>query len=303
VTAAHCVSGLRLSDLSGVRLAGGQQRAVARVALAPGFVRWTRSPDSSVAAPPDDLAILQLAQPVQGIAPVTLAASVRSGARSRVIGRGLSRAPRRAVGSQQAPLRAADLRVLSDSACRSFYRRRGGRLYRDVFRGASMVCAGDRDFPRPTPSACVRDSGGPLAVRRNGRWLLAGVVSWGLRCGAEGDPTVFGDVVAARAFVTAAEPVWAPSASEQPATVTGDARVGATLTCAAPPFDLPPAEVEFRWTSYRFQRGNLVRRQSADPTYTVRSDDADRLIICTAVGFTAGGSSESRPSAGLRIAS
>jgi secreted trypsin-like serine protease len=303
VTAAHCVWGLRLSDLSGVRV-GGRRRAVARMAVAPGFVRELRSGDAvASAAPPDDVAILQLAAPVEGIAPVAIASSVRTGSRARVLGRGLTRAPRRAVGAQDgsAPLRAASLRVLSDRSCRAFYRRRGGSVYRSAFRPAGMLCAGDADFPRPTPSACVRDSGGPLVARRARAWTLLGTVSWGLRCGAEGDPTVFTDVPRARAFVTAAEPVWAPSAGEQPATVTGDARVGGTLTCAAPPFDQPAAEVEYRWTSYRFQRGNVVRQESSSTSYAVRGEDAGRLILCTAIGYTAGGSSESRPSAGARI--
>jgi hypothetical protein len=139
-----------------------------------------------------------------------------------------------------------------------------------------MLCAGDPDFPRPTPSACSRDSGGPLAVRRGGRWSLLGVVSWGLRCGAEGDPTVFTDVPAARAFAAAAAPVWAPIASSEPATVTGEPRVGATLTCAAPPFVTPPEEVLYRWTSIRFQRGIVVRQESPSPAYIVRSDRAAR---------------------------
>jgi hypothetical protein len=308
VTAAHCVSGLRLSDLANLRIAG-RRYAAARMAVAPGYVRRERAGDRiASAAPRDDVAILQLARPAQGVAPVPLAARARTGARARVLGRGLTRAPRRPVGPGQgspAPgrgLRAAELRVLSDAACAGFYRRRGGRPFRRAYRPAGMLCAGDRRFPRPTPSACTQDSGGPLAVRQGGGWALVGVVSWGMRCGADGDPTVFTDVPAARAFVSAAAPVWAPSAGEQPATVTGDARVGGTLTCAAPAFDLPADEILFRWTSYRFQRGSLVRQQSASPTYTVGPDDAGRLMLCTAVGYTAGGSSESRPSAGTRIA-
>ena len=303
VTAAHCVSGLRLSDLGGIRLAGGQRVAVSRMAVAPGYVRRERAGDTRAsAAPPDDVAILQLTAPVEGVAPVALAAPARTGARARVLGRGLTRPPARAVGAQRSRLRAADLRVLSDASCRAFYRRRGGRLYRNVFRAPSMLCAGHRRFPRPTASACSRDSGGPLAVRSGGGWALLGIVSWGLRCGAEGDPTVFTDVPAVRGFVTAASPVWAPSFGEGQAVVSGDARVGGTLSCTAPAQDLPADEVLYRWTSYRFQRGSVVRQQATSATYTVRAADAQRVIFCTAVGYTAGGGSESRASAGTRIA-
>jgi hypothetical protein len=59
--------------------------------------------------------------------------------------------------------------------------------------------------------------------------------------------------------------------------------------------------VVYRWASYRFQRGNVIRQQTSRSTYAVRAEDAGRLIICTAVGYTAGGSSESRPSVGTRI--
>ncbi len=91
------------------------------------------------------------------------------------------------------------------------------------------------------------------------------------------------------------------SSTDGVASVTGEGRVGATLTCAAPPFSGAPTEVLYRWTSYRFQRGNRVRQQSASPAYVVRPEDADRLVFCTAVAWTAGGVAESRPSPGLRV--
>ena len=42
------------------------------------------------------------------------------------------------------------------------------------------------------------DSGGPLACKKvkdgKNRWILAGVVSWGMGCNIEGNPKVFANV-------------------------------------------------------------------------------------------------------------
>ncbi|CAL1542749.1 unnamed protein product [Lymnaea stagnalis] len=50
-----------------------------------------------------------------------------------------------------------------------------------------MVCFGDGTF-----GPCAGDSGGPLSCRRNGRFYLTGVVSWGTEgCNVSGYPSVF----------------------------------------------------------------------------------------------------------------
>uniref|UniRef100_A0A8C1T7R2 Vitamin K-dependent protein C n=1 Tax=Cyprinus carpio TaxID=7962 RepID=A0A8C1T7R2_CYPCA len=52
----------------------------------------------------------------------------------------------------------------------------------------NMFCAG---YLMEEMDACTGDSGGPFVVNYKGTWFLAGVVSWGERCAAEGKYGVY----------------------------------------------------------------------------------------------------------------
>jgi len=61
-----------------------------------------------------------------------------------------------------------------------------------------VICAGFEEGGR---DACGGDSGGPLATRVNGKWTLAGVVSWAVGCAGTNRPGVYTDVAKYRYWI------------------------------------------------------------------------------------------------------
>ena len=298
-TAAHCVAGLPLRDLPRIAFGSGATRGARAIAVHPRFVRRALDRSDNREAPADDVALLLLDAPVTDVTPLALRASAPArGRRGLLLGSGQKRVPRANAAANYEGLRKATLTVISDGACSAFYRRRGGAGLRSALRPRSMLCATDPDGRAPFRSACTGDSGGPLVVGST----LAGIVSWGLRCGGDRDPTVFTDPAAHRAFLNAPAPVVAPVSSGEPAVLSGEARAGATLTCASPPWITEPTRITFSFDSYRFGQGRRTRQQGPLPTYVVSPGDSSRSISCVATGETAGGFEATQPSAPLRIA-
>lgn len=83
-------------------------------------------------------------------------------------------------GSSSETLRAVDVDLMTDNACRTYYGRR--KIY------DSMVCAG---FKEGGKDACQGDSGGPLVKAIGNRYVLVGVVSWGHGCARPNLPGVY----------------------------------------------------------------------------------------------------------------
>lgn len=177
VTAAHCVEGVDADDLrvrvgSANRTQGGSVALVDRIVVHPEF--------SYVADQVNDIALLRLDRAVDR-APVALASSPSPGTRARVLGWGQTCRLPGACGSPTR-LRQLDTRIAENSDCSQF-----GQYDR-----STDLCVAN---PGGDAGDCYGDSGGPLLVRRDGVFRLAGVVSRGSRVCGE-DPSVSTDVAA-----------------------------------------------------------------------------------------------------------
>jgi hypothetical protein len=248
-------------------------RAV-RIAIAPG---WETASHGTYL---HDIAIVGLDPPVSGVTPMALQApGARLPQRVRLLGRGRTVAPGQR-GDKQGQLREALLASVSNGACTRIWRHQRGNQG-ERFSAARMLCAIDADGRAPLSSGCNGDSGGPMYSGTDRRPRLLGVISWGgKRCGADHLPSVGAEVARYRAFVLAPDPVWAPRPTS-PVRISGDARVGGTLTCTPPTFDAPVDALTIQW----LDRGVLA----TGPSYSVQARDAGRNLTCQVVATTAGG--------------
>jgi secreted trypsin-like serine protease len=294
LTAGHCVEEARVVDLSVYVGAHRRRRGTLRydgrsvrpleIATHPGY----RTIGGN--APANDVAVIQLSEPVEGVTPVRLAGAgdgfrFDGGSGATVIGWGVTRSRNLRTARMPLGLRQGRLTILSDRTCGRWFGTRRG-----VYRAGSMLCARSRDARRrPATSPCVGDSGGPLV--NDG--VQVGVVSFGVSCGALREPTVFARVAPLRGFIDDPSPVWAPQPLGR-AGVAGRAVAGAVLTCVAPDFRNEPRAMVYRWGI----DGYLVARGAR---YRVPRAAAGHVVQCRAIAANAGGRTASRSSAPLRI--
>ncbi|XP_068231253.1 transmembrane protease serine 9-like [Palaemon carinicauda] len=85
-------------------------------------------------------------------------------------------------GSQPNILNEVDVPIVTNEACNGYY---DGEIT------SNMMCAG---YEEGGKDACQGDSGGPLVVEDNGRWVLAGITSWGYGCARPNYPGVYARV-------------------------------------------------------------------------------------------------------------
>lgn len=184
LTAAHCVAGARpegYAVLSGVTTLDTAVRArpsnIKAIHVHPAF-----DADDLV----NDVALIQLAEPVADIAPVALlegsdANWLRPGRRFTVIGWGNTQLP----GAAAWPTTLQTLATLfvPFTACRQAYTGVPGVTPPQP---GKVICAGEEG-----KDSCGGDSGGPLMVQRRGQWTVLGVVSWGVGCAQAAYPGVY----------------------------------------------------------------------------------------------------------------
>lgn len=92
-------------------------------------------------------------------------------------------------------LREVKLPIISNSKCMRMYRNSGQNEWiPNIF-----VCAGTTSGGQ---DSCEGDSGGPLVVKgKNGRWQLAGIISWGIGCGDRNRPGVYTRISEFRSWI------------------------------------------------------------------------------------------------------
>jgi hypothetical protein len=228
-----------------------------------------------------DLALVRLSRAVRHVQAPTLS-HASLGGQALVIGHGTQSLDDDDDGA--AVLRAARLRVISDTQCRRRYRRLGER-YLVNLPARDTVCARDPQPPRDA-GICIGDGGAPLVARRSGRWRLLGIGSLAKACG-EGDwPSVFADVWRQRAFIQQPEPTWRPIESGF-AVLSGIGRVGQILTCRAPRFEGQVDQLLYWFSDGRHPTRTFQR--SPDSTYVVRESDRHDSIECWVLAINAGG--------------
>lgn len=170
LTAGHCVvDNDQLLDPSAFTIVAGTHDLGPAEGTVVGVTNVYIHPDFFVdgfGALHNDLALLELAVPVDGLPTVTLVdQSPVPGTMATVVGWGITENGTTVLSDT---LQEADVPVVSNETCALEY----GSLISD-----DMLCAGYTD---QAIDACLGDSGGPLLVERDGVCQQVGIVSFGL---------------------------------------------------------------------------------------------------------------------------
>ncbi|XP_062456869.1 serine protease 33-like, partial [Rhea pennata] len=100
-------------------------------------------------------------------------------------------------------LQKLEVPIMAQATCRRLYGTDMGRGLPPRRIQADMMCAGYAEGLKDT---CKGDSGGPLVCRAGGRWVLAGIVSWGEGCAVPNRPGVYTRVSAYAAWLARRAP-------------------------------------------------------------------------------------------------
>jgi secreted trypsin-like serine protease len=183
LTAAHCVDFLESpSEIAvAVNRVNLDSTQGTRVAVRDFYIH----PDYDPNQLSPDVALIQLARPVNGVQTIDLADAgddvfETAGTLLTVIGWGNTSTQ----GQSSFPdeLRELQVPVVSDADC--------DFAYSGAVTVETQLCAGERNV-----DSCQGDSGGPLfATTASGEWIQMGIVSWGFKCGKQHFPGVYTEV-------------------------------------------------------------------------------------------------------------
>jgi len=191
ITAAHCIAHMSSWDVARLTVALQMHtlRPLDAQAIRVKVRRVTRHKGFDARTLYNDIAVLTLAKPVEfspSISPVCLPdpneTSTYVDQEASVIGWGALREG----GAQPSVLQQVTVKVQSNDECKKNYGK-------DSPAGIipSMICA-----TYPGKDSCSGDSGGPMIIQSKpgGKWVLAGIVSWGIGCGQPPYPGVYSRV-------------------------------------------------------------------------------------------------------------
>ncbi|MER7761614.1 serine protease [Streptomyces sp. NPDC097619] len=191
LTAAHCVTGVKLKSIEvtvGRTLLSDKKQGALRdlrsIVVHPRYLRGQEA---------YDLALLELAAPVRGVAAVKLPtpgtdALLRPGAKATVIGWGNTNTE---ITNYPDRMRGVQVPILSHPECKATYR---------GYDKSVNVCAGVEG-----KDSCQGDSGGPLFRVVAGRTYQIGIVSYGEGCAEQGAPGVYASTSSAKLWKTLGE--------------------------------------------------------------------------------------------------
>ncbi|XP_064355588.1 serine protease 33 [Dromaius novaehollandiae] len=202
LTAAHCFQASRepgdYAVLLGVRELAGPRGAGAAVPL--GLL--LPHPAYAGEATSGDIALGRLARPVAfsaAVLPVCLpGAALRFAPGTRCVATGWGDIKEGEDLPSPRRLQKLEVPLMAQATCRRLYGIDMGQGLPPRRIQDDMMCAG---YPEGLKDTCKGDSGGPLVCRAGGRWVLAGIVSWGEGCAVPNRPGVYTRVSAYSAWL------------------------------------------------------------------------------------------------------
>jgi trypsin len=274
ITAAHCTFD---KGFYWVKLGSDTLDSDAPLLEVSGTWRDTRYSKKTIT---NDMGLLKLTKPVYGITPVSIPTAAQISKISKLTkfkmyGWGLDQNDEPAKF-----LRTANL-DLQDAAAK--------RAYGTGFKPEVMLATGRYiKAERIYAGGCSGDSGGPLMGSVDGKQVLVGLTSWGSAQGCDrGKPTIFtrvtyylknisnGIVLVSKA---AKEYNQAAPTNIEAATISGSARVGATLTCDKGTWSENTVDFDLYWTS-----PNRISGERST-SVVVTNEDAGQTFTCLVIG-------------------